>query len=99
MALTFFLVFTCVINILFYRDLSTLKEEIDYKLDFYSRGLPFLLERFQKTIKPFRQRIIFLQKLIIVTVAIFIVFYIFIIHWVTKYSPLWIWKYLFQKFV
>jgi hypothetical protein len=85
-ALGLFVLFTTVMNLLFYKDLSNLKEEMEFKCDFLTKGAETLEEEFRKHFKPFENRIDILQCLIKVTIIIFIVFYITFLFWYIKKS-------------
>ena len=85
-ALGLFVIFTTIMNILFYKDLSILREEMNFKYDFLTKGAKTLQKEFKKQLKPFENRIIFLQCLIKTTIIIFIVLYFIFLYWYLKNS-------------
>jgi hypothetical protein len=77
-ALTVFVVFSCIIQGSFITELSTIKKEILSKLDYFSRGLCLLQDKFKFISNPQLKKIKFLQIITILIIISFIVLYLFL---------------------
>jgi hypothetical protein len=68
--------FSCIIQGIFISELSVIKNEIYSKVDYLSRGLSFLHQKFNTISIPLIRKIIFLQILIFIMIISFIFLYL-----------------------
>lgn len=79
-----YVIFSCIINFLFWGDLDILKEEITKKTDILSMGLPRLRTALTEIINPLLKRINCLKALVICTIILFALLFLFFILQYTK---------------
>ncbi|AEF82868.1 hypothetical protein [Leadbettera azotonutricia] len=90
-ALAVFVCFSCVIQGIFISELSVIKKEIYSKIDYFSRGLSFLRERFNVISRPLINKIIFLQILTIIVIVVFIGLYLLLANNYIDFSLVFSW--------
>jgi len=74
-----FIVFSSIINFLFWGDLDILRDEINMRINIISMGLPRLHKDLDNIIMPFLKRIKFMRGLIIAIILLFALLFLFFI--------------------
>jgi len=84
MSMFFYIIFSCIINFLFWGDLDILKEEINKKTDILSMGLPRLHIALMEINKPLFRKIKCLKVLVICTIILFALLFLYFIFLYTN---------------
>lgn len=83
-SMIFYIIFSCIINFLFWGDLDILREEIKKKADILSMDLPHLRTALMEIVKPLFRRIRLLKALVICTMILFALLFLFFIFQYTN---------------
>jgi hypothetical protein len=91
-SLIIFVVFSCLIQGSFICELSTIRKEILSKLDYFSRGLRLLEDKFKSISNPQLRKINFLQVITFLIIVFFILLYLLLVNkYINSFSSFFNW--------